>query len=157
MNGKINQSPTSDESNSTLRWCADSAKHVENGTHFECITNLWIPRVRGRRFVAKTSSRLKNSRMKWRASTGVMQAENLCRFMSPYVNDSHQGTKNFVITIPRCNFDFYARREERSNAFCAIFNFQSIRSNLLLAVKSPTGNEKILLGRRAWCPTDALN
>lgn len=39
MNGKINQSPTSDESNSTLQWSADSTKYRQENKTQKCITN----------------------------------------------------------------------------------------------------------------------
>lgn len=46
---------------------------------------------------------------------GIMQAENLCRFMSPYGNDAHKGTNSDIVTIPRCAvFDFYAAAKKES-------------------------------------------
>jgi hypothetical protein len=55
---------------------------------------------------------------------GIMQAENLCRFMSPYGNDAHKGTKNDTVTIPRCAvFDFYALQLQ-THFYANLFTFR---------------------------------
>lgn len=104
MNGKINQSPTSDESNSTT----NDVQTQQNAKRTKRISNASPTfREHHRReleiiFLHATLEKCEET------SAGIMLAGNLCRFMSPYVNDAHKGTKNSIITIPRRDFDFYS-------------------------------------------------
>lgn len=132
MNGRINQSPTSDEGEQRRRrrnasWNA-SQIFREPQQSLQINFSLFIARFvdDDTREETQTLGRDDDD-----DDSRIMQAENLCRFMSPYGNEVHKGTKNAIITIPRCAiFDFYAAGEKcfQTHFYANLFTFRVLLS-----------------------------
>src|SRR5690349_8230391 len=85
-------------------------------------------------------------------SIGIMQAENLCRFMSSYGNDEHKGTKNSIITIRALQFRFLCNAQRNfSHCFIRIGNRKrQMKESQWLQMKADAPSEMPISTNRCW-------
>lgn len=150
MNGKINQSPTSDESNSTLRWCADSTEQnvcVANRTK-RSVTNFVKEDSQDCKLMFYLWRALESPSEHWNNAGGkFMQAhEPICKWCTQRDKELHHHDS------ARCNFDFYAPREVKncSNAFYAFFPGACHCCAVVKNAKLGNRRSAASLGPRAW-------